>query len=226
MSRIYRDRERSLMVGVGSRAEELHGNTARGLFWTAVAIAAFVPMSLQAQSSPQHVVETVIDLHLDYCGQAMDDPGAFLKALPELLPAGTFGTRTSPDGRLFRLTISTGGGKYSTHFSRYMFEDRGHENCATYLVSPDAATQSDKAFANAFEQAAIARFGKENVRGGSLPELYASHSGGSDVLEENSLSHEFLTRNVLSDANDLTFTHVTGGYVSLVTHRELLREGG
>lgn len=191
-----------------------------------VAWVASSPAATLAQSRAEQVVVSVIDRHIDLCGQAMRDPEAFLNALPSLFPAGTYGTRTSPDGRLFRLTISTGSGQFSTKYSRYLFEDRGHENCATYFISTEPFAPDEATAADTFQTVAAARFGASNLRGGQLPELYATYNGGTDVLEENPLNFEFLTRKVLPGGDNLTSSHVTNTYISLVTHRDLEREGG
>ncbi|MEM6590102.1 MAG: hypothetical protein AAF641_16780 [Pseudomonadota bacterium] len=177
-----------------------------------------------AQSSAVQVVTSVLDRHIEYCEPVMSDPQGFIESLPKRLPAGTYGTRTTPDGRLFRLIISSGNGMFTTHFSRYMFENRGHENCATYFTGLGAIAQDNATAAQAFETVVGGRIGRENMRGGQMPELYSGQAGASDILSENADSYEYLTRDVLSDANDLTTSHVTGDYVSFVTHRELFPE--
>lgn len=169
-------------------------------------------------------VRTAFDRHLEICAPALGDPSGFIEAMPSLFAVGTHGIRSSPDGRIFRAYISTDGGRFSTHYSRYLVGDVGWENCVTYFQDPSTFDVASEVLAEAYVTVAVSLLGAENVVGGRMPELAASYGGGSDLLEENLDSFEFALSGLIEGDDVMTVSHVIGGYISLASQRPLFRE--
>lgn len=165
----------------------------------------------------------VFDQHIEVCGPAMADPEAFVSGLGNVAP-GTHEVSVTEDGRIFRAIIATGNGHYTTHFSRYLLTDRGHENCATYYNDGLFNNESTAAQAQEFRSQAAELFGADNVVGGLMPQFYAEPGSGNDVLPSDYESYEFLIGGLLGLPDVISVSSVAAGQMSIVSQRELVRE--
>ena len=173
-----------------------------------------------AQSAAEQVISSVLESHIDICGDALSDPQGFINGLESNSLIASHITDATPDGRIFRISMSSNGGQLNTQFTRFLLDTHGHENCATYYSNQQTVPDASAA-ASGFQTVVAAHVGENNIRGGQLSQYFSDGSAGSDTLSEMVESHEFVMSNIIGDPNLLTVSNVTIGYVSFVTQREL-----
>ena len=175
----------------------------------------------QAQTgAPAQEVARVFESHTRLCGPAMTNAQNFLDTVVVTFPTGSAAVTTSPDGQLFRVSLSEQGGAINTQFSRYIIGARGHENCATYFTNYTSPTDV-AALAGALEQLVRSQFGADALRGGSMPQYYSDSSANSDLLQQDPSAFEYLMQGILPLPDVLTISAVQPGFVSLVSQREI-----
>lgn len=187
-------------------------------FALSCSLALFSGAKIASAQSIEDAITGLFESHVRTCGAVLSEPQTFLDNLSGLYPAGASAVSSTPDGQLFRISLSEQNGAINTQYSRYIIADSGRENCATYfsdyLNFNDAA-----ALSQAFETHFVARYGAENLRGGQMPQFYSDGSAGSDVLQKDDNAFEYLMAGLLPLEDVLTVSAVQGGYVSLVSVR-------
>ena len=175
-----------------------------------------------AQSSDQlqGLMNGIVDRHKEICSAVMENPQLFVGRLAASAPEESYGVRTSPDGKLFRITVSSDLGQYTTTYSRYMLDNSGHEDCVTFFQNSNAIPNGTAA-ADAFQQVTENLLGSDNVNGGQIAQLFPDASGQSDRLDEFSESFEFVMKGVLEDSSLITISQVSGGYVTIASGRQM-----
>ena len=176
-----------------------------------------------AQTDWTDHARTAIQSHLAVCGPAMADAADFIANLSTRFPAGTFDTNSTPDGQIFRATISTEAGRFHTMYTRYLFAEIGQEHCATYMQNQDFVGVVDPAVANGFRNAALEFLAPEAVIGGPIAEVSSGYDQGTDILSQRGELYEFALNGLVGGPEVISFSHAIAGHISIVSARELRR---
>jgi len=178
--------------------------------------------SASGQTPHEAIILDALNVHRSHCGFAFTDPEAFLAEVQTTYPVGTFAVVTSPDSRIFRLSISTGQGRYNTQYSRYFSARHGEESCATYVLVETENMMGDPTnVAQTLEAVMTEQVGGQSVFGGQVDQYYADAMARSDVLLTDHVSYEYVFDDVLPGANAPTLSHVALGHLSLVSTRRI-----
>lgn len=169
----------------------------------------------QTQQTATSLIEEALNLHLTICAEALVDFEGFEASLPSTLPDGTFGVRSSEDGAVQRIFISSGDGGFDTQVSRYAFANTLRTNCATYVA--DTSMHTPQLMSETYLDVVTRAATLGRVVGGSVPSLASGWGSGSDQLEEYEGSYEFLVTGLFEGQPYITISAVAEGYFSFVS---------
>ena len=147
----------------------------------------------------------------DFCPKALEDPQAFVDALPSQVPAGTFGIVASPDQKLVKLNLARSNYFYTLEL--VFFGEEINRSCS--VTYNGEGTSEAGATASAFEGFLTSSYPEASKIGGLYPEQYAEYTGNDDQIRLNRQNYIYVMNipSVIADAK--FYVQIVDGFMSI-----------